>query len=86
MTIPAADRVTNDTFTMTRQTYDVFKRVPAEWRVEADVVEGISLSLARTMPSVASAIGWLIRAALVERRGSPQIHGRTEIRKRAGRS
>lgn len=86
MTMPAAQRVTSDTFTMTAATYAVFKRVPAEWWIESDVAESIALALGRSEPSVRQAIGWLVREMLLERRVSPQIHGATEIRKRGGRA
>lgn len=78
--------VLDDGFTMRASTYEIFKRVPAEWWNEVDAKADIAEAVEQTLPSVAHRVSWLIRVGLVERRTKATPYGSTEIRKAVGRS
>ncbi len=72
----------HETFTLSRTAYAVFRAVPSEWWEERSAVTAIAEAAGRPVASVLKSLDYLVRLKLVERRTSPQISARREIRKR----
>lgn len=70
--------------TLTPETYEVLKRVPPEWRDEADVIDGIAATTGQHGAAIHKRLTYLRSVALIERRRSPKITHQHEIR-RTGR-
>lgn len=70
-----------DDILLTEETFQVLKRLPAEWWEYGAAVDGISSAMGISEAKVRGSIEHLRRRHLVERRARNTIHPTVEIRK-----
>lgn len=67
--------------TLSKDTYETLKRVPATWWDESEVVLEVGVALRQNKTAVTRRLARLVQLGLVERRRRPTIDAATEIRR-----